>query len=278
VKCLAFFGLILHSALVLAGGGWTYMKGQGFVKLGQNVILANQRYASDGRIMEIPQTAFYLSSVFAEYGISDRVTAQAYIPFFVRNTIGAHVLTPQTEIEADGLNAFGDVDLGIKYGFYKSDSWVSSATIIFGIPSGIAEGGESGNLQTGDGEFNQMIRLDLSRSFGKAAWFSIYAGLNNRTNDFSDEYRFGGEIGTRLGNHFMAIGKLDVVQSFFNGDADPSQGGTIFSNNTEFISPAIELAYETSSEIGFSVSAAGAFAGRNILASPNFGVGVYKKF
>lgn len=278
-KLLILLILISSYSSALAGGGWTYVKGKGFIKVGQNAIYSDQFFNPDGEIIDITTIGYYATSVYAEYGLTDKLTAIAYIPFFTRNTLNkTRFRFSGKEIPGDALNSFGDVNLSLQYGFYKSDTWVASVRVLFGLPTGEVSGGETGILQTGDGEFNQMIRFDLSRPISNHAWISIYAGLNNRTNDFSDEYRLGAEIGTRFWTHFLAIGKVDVVQSFFNGDADPSQGGTIFSNNTEFISPSMELAYEMKNEIGFSISAAGAFAGRNILASPNYGVGIYKKF
>lgn len=278
-KYLAAAILINVSTSVLAGGGWTYKKEQGFVKLSQNAIYADRLFNPDGEIIDITTIGYYATSIYGEYGITDKLTAIAYVPFFTRNTLNkTRFIQTGAEIPGDEFNSFGDMDLSLQYGFYQSDTWVASVRVLFGLPFGEVNGGKTGILQSGDGEFNQMIRFDVSRSISSKAWVSFYAGLNNRTNDFSDEYRLGGEIGTGIGQHFFGIIKLDVVQSFFNGDADPSQGGTIFSNNTEFVSPSIELAYEMDNNLGFSVSAAGAFAAKNILASPNFGVGLYKKF
>ncbi len=274
---ILILGCVFSSAM--AGGGWTYVKGKGFVKLSQNAIYSDQLFNPDGDIIDITTIGYYATSVYGEYGLTDRLTAIAYVPFFTRNTLNKIRFNQSgNEIPGDELNSIGDIDFSLQYGFFKSDTWVASLRVLFGLPTGEVSGGETGILQSGDGEFNQMIRVDVSRPISQNAWISAYAGLNNRTNDFSDEYRLGAEIGTKLGSQFLAIAKVDVVQSFFNGDADPSQGGTIFSNNTEFVSPSVELAYEMKSEIGFSLSAAGAFAGKNILASPNYGVGVYKKF
>jgi hypothetical protein len=271
--------LLFATFSLIAGGGWTYKKGKGFVKLSQNAIYADRLFNPDGEVIDITTIGYYTTSLYGEYGLTDRLTAIAYVPFFTRNTLNK-VRFRQTgeEIPGDELNTFGDIDLSLQYGFYKSDTWVASVRVLFGLPTGEVSGGETGILQTGDGEFNQMIRFDLSRPIAKNAWLSFYAGLNNRTNDFSDEYRLGGEIGSKFGDHFLAIAKVEIVQSFFNGEADPSQGGTIFSNNTEFVSPSLELAYEFENEFGISVSAAGAFAGKNILAAPNYGVGFYRKF
>jgi hypothetical protein len=66
------------------------------------------------------------------------------------------------------------------------------------------------------------------------------------------------------------------VHSLFNGDVGVVQNG-VFSNNIEFISPALELNYQLTEKVGISGSMATALAARNILASPNFGIGVYLK-
>lgn len=279
IRIVFVIALLSSSLSLFAGGGWTYEKGKGYVKLGQNAVYAKQYFAPDGSLIDITTIGYYATSIYAEYGITDRLTAIAYVPFFARNTLNkTQFRLSGVEIPGDELNTFGDMDISLQYGIIKTDTWVMSGRLLFGIPTGEVNGGETGILQTGDGEFNQMIRFDLSRTFAKKAWFSVYAGLNNRTNDFSDEYRLGGEVGYKFVPQFFAIAKLDVVQSFNNGTADVAQGGTLFSNNTEFVSPALELAYEFKSGLGFNLSAAGAFAGQNILASPNFGVGIYYKF
>ncbi|MBK5277457.1 MAG: hypothetical protein JJE09_01210 [Bacteroidia bacterium] len=51
----------------------------------------------------------------------------------------------------------------------------------------------------------------------------------------------------------------------------------IFSNNTEYVSPTLELNYQATQKIGVSGSGGFALAGRNILASPNWSMGVYFK-
>jgi hypothetical protein len=121
-----------------------------------------------------------------------------------------------------------------------------------------------------------MIKFDVSYSlYPKPAYVSAYAAFNNRTNNFSDEIRFGAEVGLTL-KKFIPILKLNVVQSLYNGNAEEAQNG-IFSNNTEYISPTIELNYQFTDKVGLSGSGGFAFAGKNILAAPNWSLGVYMK-
>lgn len=278
-KIFLILSLFLCAHIAVAGGGWTYAKGSGFFKLSQSAIRSDRFFNPDGDIIDITTTGYYATSIYGEYGLSDRFTAIAYIPFFTRSTLNKTRFNMSgDEIPGDQLNSVGDIDISLQYGIIKSDNWVLSARVLFGLPTGETAGGETGILQSGDGEFNQMVRLDLSKPFSKKAWFSFYAAFNNRTNNFSDEYRLGGEVGSKFGTSFFLIGKLDLVQSLFNGTADASMSGTLFSNNTEYLSPAVELAYEFESGIGLNASAAGAFYARNILAAPNYSFGLYYKF
>lgn len=199
------------------------------------------------------------------------------MPFFAR-AVKNELRFNQSGINDAGasLNSFGDTDIAIKYGLIVNKPIVVSATVLFGLPLGDNGASNANVLQTGDGEFNQMLRIDASRSFyPKKFYVSAYAGFNNRTKGFSDEVRFGAEIGLTL-KKFIPILKVSTVHSLFNGDAAANQNG-IFSNNTEFISPALELNYQITEKVGVSASMATALAARNILASPNFGVGVYLK-
>src|SRR5690606_22173187 len=152
-------------------------------------------------------------------------------------------------IPGDYLNAIGDSEIGLKYGLVVDKPVVISATVLFGLPLGETGGGESRLLQTGDGELNQMIRFDVSRSFPAVGiYVSAYVAYNNRTKNFSDEVRFGLEAGGAIGK-FTPIVKLNVVQSLFNGAGGVAENG-IFSNNTEYISPVAELAYSLTEKIG----------------------------
>ncbi len=266
------------NGVLVAGGGWTQPKRNGYFKLNQSTILANSYFAPDGNVIDITTIGLYTTSIYGEYGLTNRLTVIAFVPFFVRNTLNTVRFVPSgRENPGDALNAFGDTDIQLQYGFLKTDTWVASARIWFGIPLGVVSGGESGILQTGDGEFNQMLRIDLSRPLGNKVWTSAYVGYNNRTNDFSDEWRYGAELGIKFSDRVYLQTRVDIVQSTFNGTATPAEGNSIFANNVEFVSPALELGFQNKKGLGFSVSAAGAFSARNILAAPNIAAGVFYK-
>lgn len=269
---------ILMSVETFAGGGWPLGKKKTYLKLGQNAIVSPYYYSPSGEVIDIRTTSLFSTSLYAEYGLSDRLTAVLYLPFFVRATLNEVRYRQSGRVdEGEMLNAFGDTDISLKYSLVKDKPIVVSATVLLGLPLGETSGGASGILQSGDGEFNQMLRIDASHSFyPKPIYASAYVGVNNRTKGFSDDFRLGAEVGYTFKNKLVAIVKVDIVQSFFNGSSLVADNG-IFSNNTEYVSPSLEFAYAVGKTWGVSASAGFAVAGKNILASPNLGVGIYLK-
>lgn len=271
--------IFLIAANALAGGGWPQPKGKGYFKLSQSYLLSSKIFDGNGDVTDlVPSYGYFATSLYAEYGFTDRLTGVLYMPFFARATKN-ELQYNQPGVPSEpgaALNSFGDTDIAIKYGLLTNKPIVVSATILFGLPLGNNGATNANALQTGDGEFNQMLRVDASHSFyPKKFYVSAYGAFNNRTKGFSDEVRFGAEIGWTL-KKFIPILKISTVHSLFNGDVGVVQNG-VFSNNIEFISPALELNYQLTDKVGISASMATALAARNILASPNFGIGVYLK-
>lgn len=284
-KTYIFFGLFFtFSNLAFAGGGWPQPKGKAYIKLSQWWIVSDQHYTDAGLIDPNVTLGVYNTSLYAEYGITDRLTGIIYAPLFSRSTVNNVVSGTTSEIlnEGDAINSFGDTDISLKYGITKPGSKIAvSASILFGLPLGKDIGGRDQNLQTGDGEFNQMLRIDAGTGFtiGKNtnAFANVYAAYNNRSNGFSDDIRMGIEGGLALADSKLwLIGRLQGVQSRLNGSqGNQSTGTSIFSNNAEYTSVGAEISYKFTDKIGVSVGYDSAVSGKIILASPSYSFGVF---
>ena len=271
--------IFIGHSITYGGGGWPQPKGNGYFKFSQNFIISPFYYSPSGEIIDITTTSLFTTSFYGEYGFTNRLTGIVYLPFFVRGTLNEVQYSPSGRVDpGDSFQSIGDTDLSVKYGLVINKPIVVSATLLLGLPLGETAGGNSQILQSGDGEFNQMIRIDASHSFHpKPVYVSAYAAFNNRTNGFSDEVRFGAEVGIVL-KKFIPILKVNIVESLYNGTGGESTQNGIFSNNTEYISPTLEVNYQLTEKIGISGSGGFALAGRNILASPNWSIGAYLKF
>lgn len=272
----------LLSFPAFAGGGWPQKRGGGYLKVSQWWVISDQHYTDVGLID--PNTTFgiFNTSIYAEYGITSRLTGIIYAPLFSRAYFNSTVsgTTGETLIPGEAINSIGDTDVTVKYGLITKGPVVMSASLMLGLPLGISNGGSNGTLQTGDGEFNQMLRIDAStsRTIGKVnTYYSIYAGFNNRTNGFSDEVRYGVEAGaTFLGDKLTAIFRAYGINSLKNGTSTEVPNSTsLFANNSEHITLSPEVAYKFTPKMGVSASYAQAVWGNLIFANPAYSVGVF---
>ncbi len=283
-KILTIIIFFFTAQVIYAGGGWPQQKGKGYFKLGQNFIVADNFFNLQGDVIDITTISLYTTSFYGEYGITDRLTGVLYMPFFVRSTLNEVERRQSGNIEpGDELNSFGDTDIGFKYGLIQGKSIALAATVTFGLPLGkTAEGttdaGEPRILQTGDGEFNQMLMIDASHSFyPNPIYVSLGLGYNNRTKGFSDEVRVNGEIGYQPSSHWNLAMKVFITQSTNNGDSGGGAGSGVFGNNVEYVSFGPEVSYTFKENFGAVASVAFASSGQNLLAAPNYGVGVFLK-
>ena len=276
--------LLLTVSSLFAGGPWTQPKGKGYFKLSEYWIVFDQHFTDAGVTDPNVTTGIFNTGLYGEYGIVDRWTVIANIPFFSRSYMNNLVseTTGETLIPGEAINTFGDTDIGIKYGLTKPGAkWPMALSLTLGIPLGESAGGTEGNLQTGDGEFNQLLTYDIGKSYKvgkKASGYSILnAGFNNRTNKFSDEIRIGLETGVGLMDRDLwLILRLADWQSLQNGSTGYDINSTsIFANNTEFTSFTLEAAYYIKGGFGVSAAFGGAFRGEIVAAAPSYNVGIF---
>ena len=267
---------------VVAGGGWTKEKGAATLFVGQFATRSDQLFGSTGERGErgdIATISLYTTFAYLEYGITNRLTGIAYLPLFSRITLNRQV-TPSGLVQGDGdeENSIGDIDLGLQFRIASGDWGSFSVTGRVGIPTGNPTGGSTMILQTGDGEFNQMLRFDYSAGFSSKGYFSLFSAVNNRTKGFSEEFHYGGEVGYSFHKKFTLIVKYSAIESFFNGDDEVSAGAGIFSNNleTQLLNP--ELVFKPQENWGLIASYTQILGGKNVLARPAYKLGAFFEF
>ena len=284
IKSILLLALLVLSNSLIAGGGWPQPKGKGFIKLSEWWIISNQHFSDSGLTDPNTTNGIFTTSLYLEYGITDKLTVTSYIPLFSRAYHNNEISQTTGEIitAGDAINSFGDTDIGLTYGLTKGKI-NTTASLIFGLPLGVDNGGERGTLQTGDGEFNQFLKVDAGLGYkigGANAYANTYVGYNNRTRGFSDELRWGIESGVNLfGDKILFLVRLFGVVSAKNGDGSVGENSTsIFANNAEHLTLSPEINYNIRDNWGVSVTYASALAGKLIFASPSYSVGVFAKF
>lgn len=281
MKQLPILALTLVFTFFTANAQWTKGKGNGYYKLSAWYLEADQHFTSNGEIDPNATRGQFNLNFYGEYGLSNNLDLVAYVPFFSRN-FQNDILSGTTGdliTQGEAINSIGDVDLGVRYGFIKKEKVVASIGLTLGLPTGNSQGGSDGSYQTGDGEFNQMIRASVGLPFklgNTEAYSKSYTGYNNRTENFSDELRLGTELGFKFIDRLWVLGRIDIVESLKNGslNAQNSQG-SIFANNIEFMAAGVEAAYSFSDKWGVSANYTSAFRGEIVFAAPSYSAGIF---
>ena len=276
-KIIILFSIIATPS-VLSAQAWTKSKGKGFYKLDFSAINAADVFDMAGKVVPFRTLGNYSTSFYGEYGLTDKIMAIAYVPFYVRNVVNETKGRQTGNIIEPGIanDNFGDVDLGFRFALPIKNVAVA-ATLMLGIPTGDAK--QVDGLFTGDGEFNQLLKIGVGTG-GKRWWTQGAMGYNNRTKGFSDEFRYDFEFGYKFFNErLLAIFKINGVESFNNGTAQAAVTG-LFSNNVEYLGIGPEVLYYVNSKktIGISARIAGAAKGQNVLAAPATSVGIFAEF
>ena len=260
-------------------GPWPQRKRHGFYKLGFGFVQATQFYEPDGNLITIPTLSDYTASFYGEYGFTDRLTGVAYIPFLQRITLNEQIgrETGTVFFEGAANTGIADADVGVRFGLLQRGNLVLSTSLMLGLPLGDNE--QENGLYTGDGEFNQHLSAGLGYSFYPIpAYFAVEAGYNNRTQGFSDEFRFSLEAGYTIKNQVTLIARARGLEPLRNGDDGVSGGtGGLSANNQRYLAYGFEVAYQLTGTLGISASVEGATRGQNVLSAPAFSTGLYLK-
>lgn len=274
---ILFFICVNMTPSVLTAQAWTKSQGSGFLKLDYSSIQATDLFNAKGDAVPSRDLGSSIASFYGEYGITNKITAIAYIPFFANSSAGAFPAIGTTPaLPSVSLGGFSDVDLGFRIAL-PIKNIAASVNVLFGLPTGTPT--QADGLATGDGEFNQMIKLAIGT--GKTRWWTQGAiGYNNRTKGYSSEFRYDLEFGYKFFNdRLLTILKINGVESLKNGTVAPSRTG-LYSNDVVFagIGPEILYFVNIKKTIGISARTAGSLRSQNILAAPSFSLGAFAQF
>jgi len=268
---ILLFLLFVLPAEQVFGGAWPQKKGSGYYKLSFRYLNGDNIYNSDGVKIPIAKFKDFTIGAFGSFGITEKLTGFLNVTLFKSTTLDSASQDAGFDTDVSG---FGDIDIGVKYGLFKFDKTVISGKLVFGIPTG--KGTPDGGLLTGDGEFNQAIGIEAGHSFWPVKVYLTEGILfNNRTNGFSDDFRYYIESGVNISSILSLIVRLHGVISFNNGDPNVKGGFGIYSNNQQYLAYNAELVYKFTTNWGISAYYESGTNGKNIISAPIISVGVF---
>lgn len=258
---------------------WTQEKGKGYYKIGAWWLEADEHYTNTGLVDPNATRGLFITNFFGRYGLNDKITLIGYIPH-TRVYQNAQVFSSGREqIPGEQFSSLGDINLGTEYQVGKKKGWVYYISLSLGLPTGKNRGGSDGSYQTGDGEFNQLLRFHTGKSYQLGAqhfYAKASVGVNQRSNGFSDEFHANIETGTKVfKDNLLLLLRSNTIQSFHNGTLDASNSnGSIFANNVEVVNLGGELIYQLSPKLSWGLSGSYPLMGRVLYRAPAFSTGI----
>ncbi len=261
--------VMISDSFIAHAGGWTQPKGKGYFKLSQQVIRAESLFTANGSKTEIPTVSGYTTSLYGEFGLTDRVTLVGYMPVYAHFGV---------DVEGfDSTAGVGDGDAGVRIGILTKGPTVVSLQAMAGLPLG--ESGGDIVLWTGDGEFNQHVSFQVGHSLYPAPAYLIgEIGYNNRKSsdnrddNYADELRYSLQAGYTIAERMGVSVWLRGVEALDRADDEFHPR-----NDLEYLSFGAQIDFHVSPNAGITAGMSRFTRSHNLLDAPVWEVGLFLK-
>lgn len=278
---ILFLSVMIITSLSGQSQVWTLKKGNVYANLSFSYGRYNESFDSTGEVEEIPlEITDETLSLMAQYGITDKLTAQVEIPFKLLKSNGDLYYFNQFEgmpyLRTGQLNEFGNFSIG---GIYKivDDKPIITGSLFF--EANTSERNYLEGLQTGFNSYGIQPGFGAAWAFPKA-WFTFYLGGDIRSNNYSSSVISKIEAGYQPFTGIYLAGLLTIKQSVGNGgdDCDCTTNYTgLYLNNQAYTSFGLKGGYAYKS-FGLNGAYHIGLSGKNLPATGYLSIGVqYKK-
>ena len=258
---------------------WVQPKGAVYTQLSYNDISNYDRvFNKEGgdiypsRVMSDRTVQWY-----TEYGISDKVSLVAIVPFKMLKT-GDAIAERSFPLTIQRGNFTGLGNLGLA-GRYKLPIKNHNVTAQFQVDFNTVSKDQATGLQTGRDAYTFTPTIAYGKGSAKR-YFQAHTGLFFRTNGYSNGWRLYGEGGMKFFNQLWVVAFVDIVESFQDGNrvASSEQLQTaLFLNNNEYGGFGIKLIEELTKDFGVTAAVGGAFYAHLEAHKASLNFGVYYK-
>ncbi|MDH3269178.1 MAG: transporter [Ignavibacteria bacterium] len=271
VLSMIFLLILILPVNKIFAGAWTQKKGSGYYKADFRYLGGNKIYDSNGDKLAIPDFKDMTVGVFGSYGITDDLTLMLNAAVFKSIKLD----TTSTALVFDNeVSGFGDILVGGKYKLAKFGQSFISGKFLLNLPTG--ESTPDGGLWTGSGDYHQTLGLEYGYSLWPIpAYLNAGVTYTNRTQGFSDEFRYGIEAGYSIIQNLNLILRFHGQLSMKNGDPNVKGGFGVYSNNQQYIAYNAELAYKFTNNFGVKGYYESGGAGKNIISAAVINVGIF---
>jgi hypothetical protein len=271
--------VLLMSISTFSQGPWTKEKGKFYTQLSFTTIPSYNTLFGDPEYKLQRNVTDNTLQFYGEYGLSDKTTLLVNIPLKFINTEGFNTNANNvfTQIEETSKTSLGNIEIGLKHNFYKKD-WLLSGQL--SLEANTSSFDQSSGIRTGYDAFTFTPLFLAGKSFGKS-YLQTFIGSKIRTNNYSSNFKIGGEYGRKLSEKFWLTGFLDISKSFENGDVilpSANLATGLYVNDQEYGVVGVKGIYEINNKFGVNASLPAAFFGNNVAKQLAFSIGIYHKF
>ncbi|WP_397444874.1 hypothetical protein [Polaribacter sp. R77954] len=259
---------------------WTPKKGKAYTQLSYTTIPEyNALFAEPDRTL-FGTISDNTIQFFGEYGLSNTTSLLVNIPF--KSISIDDFEDPRIDCIGNcsrdfSSSALGNISLGLKHNFYNKN-WLLSGQLTIEGNTGSYD--NISGIRTGYDAWSFTPLFLVGRGFGKT-YIQAFLGADFRTNNYSSNFKIGGELGKKLGKYIWLIGFLDISKSLENGNVILPIANTLNSlyvNNQEYGSFGLKGIGEIKNNFGITASFGGAFFGNNVAKQAALTFGIYHKF
>ena len=277
MKLICRLLILLLPFSAYAQSPWTQKEGQAYTQLSFTSIANYSSLFGDPEYNTEREISDNTVQFFGEYGLTDRVSLFIGVPLKLIET-SRQVDNTVAPITDSGVERnFGNIDFGLKYNF-SSQTWVLSGSLE--VEANTSTFDSSTGIRTGYDAWTVTPMFLIGRGFGKT-FIQGFMGANLRSNDYSSNFRLGGEVGRKVFNKIWLIGFLDISTSLKNGKVDLPPENTLtglYVNDQEFGAFGLKVIGEFTDYSGLTLGFGGAFFGNNVAKKGALSIGFYQKF
>jgi hypothetical protein len=266
---IALFSLISFSSV--AQQAWTKEKGKFYAQVGGSALSYSQ--ALNGKLKPSEWTALNATfsditlQAYCEYGITDRLTVSAQLPFKVLSS--SKIIAPNT-LDEGSLAGFSNIQTALTLNLYNKEGITVSGKVNLGLPTAKFE--IKTGLRTGFDAFSTEPSILVG--FGHAKFFaSGELGYAFRSNGYGNRIHAAAQIGKFLGarKKWLSILAFELQKTASNGTYNDatSTKTALYLSNQSYLSPTIKLGYKTNDKVTLWLSVGTGIAPitKNIAAS-----------
>ncbi len=216
--------------------------------------------------------------LYIEYGLTNKTTLLFNLP--IKNIETGNLADPNKSSGTipGSETALGNIMFGLKHQFYNK-KWVLAGQVDVEFNTSNTYNNNTGIRVSYDASTITSL-FSAGRSFGKT-YLQTHIGLQYRSNNYSSNFKIGGELGHKITKSIWVVGFLDIVKSFEDGTINfpfVNEQTGLYVNNQEYGAFGLKGIGKFSDKFGVTAGFGGAFFGNNVAKQVALTFGVYHKF